>query len=455
MRSVQPKVTHRIMGRPLVNFPIALAERLGCGRTVVVVGHGREAVEEAVRGQGAGEVVFALQAEQRGTGDAVRAALPKLRGHKGCVLILSGDVPLVDAPTVRKLKKAFDRTTGPLAFISFVPDNPKGYGRVIREKNTPVAIREHGDASAAEKKIGEVNAGIYLIEIGFLRRAVRHLDADNRQGELYLTDLVAMAAKRGGAPAVVVDEKVVRGVNDRADLAAVEAVLSARRNLELMRAGVTLRHPETIHVDLTVKVGRDTELLPGVHLYGQTTIGSGCAIGNGTIIIDSEIENDVTIKPYSVIESARLESRAEVGPMARLRPGAVVGQGAKIGNWVEVKNTVVGKGSKANHLAYLGDGVIGERVNVGAGTIFCNYDGFMKHTTVLGDDVFIGSDSQLVAPVQVGSGAYVASGSTVTRDVPPDDLAISRVSQENRPGTAKRLKERLKKMKAARLKARR
>ncbi len=450
MYSNTPKVLHRILGKPLVTFPLDLAKAIKCERTILVVGHGREVVKAEVQSRYPKfDIRFAVQKQQRGTGDAVMSALPALRGHRGTVLILSGDVPLLDKATVGRLKRAYDKNGGPIAILSFSPIDPSGYGRVIREGGSPVAIREHRDCSKAERCINEVNAGIYLIDVQYLRKSVKKLTADNDQGELYLTDLIAMAAADGPVASVEVPPEVVSGVNDRADLAVMEAVLRRNRNLRLMRSGVTLRQPETITVEPEVKVARDVEIHPGVHLSGGTTVERGATIGAGSVIVDSEICADAVIKPYSVIEQARVEQGAEVGPMARLRPGAVVGPRAKVGNWVEVKNTVMGEGAKANHLAYLGDGVIGDRVNVGAGTIFCNYDGFLKHKTVLGNDVFIGSDSQLVAPVTVGDGAYVASGSTITQDVPPDDLAISRVKQVNCKGTAKRLKSRLKAQKAA------
>jgi bifunctional UDP-N-acetylglucosamine pyrophosphorylase/glucosamine-1-phosphate N-acetyltransferase len=350
---------------------------------------------------------------------------------------------------VSRLGRAYDKHNASIALVSFCPDDPTGYGRIIRENGAPVAIREHRDCDKYEKQIREVNAGIYLIDIGFLRRSVKKLSTDNDQGELYLTDLVEMAAAKKRVAAVEVPARVVSGVNDRADLAALERLLREERNLKLMRSGVTLRQPETVHVELDVKVAKDVEIRPGAHLIGRTSVGRGAVIGAGAVIVDSDIGPGAIIKPYSVIEQATVRSGAEIGPMARLRPGADIGVGAKVGNWVEVKNTVMGEGAKANHLAYLGDGDIGARVNVGAGTIFCNYDGFLKHRTVLGDDVFIGSDSQLVAPVTVGDGAYVASGSTITMDVPADDLAISRVKQVNRRGTAKKLRERLKAKKEA------
>ena len=444
MKSTQPKVLHRVSGRPLVSFPVELSSQLGCDPTVVVVGHGSEHVEAAARALPCGpSLSFAVQEHQLGTGHAVMAALPKLRGHKGPVLILSGDVPLLDKASVNKLRKAYDKSGGTLAFCTFFPEDTTGYGRVIRDRGAVVAIREHRDCSPEEKKIAEVNAGIYMVDISFLRRAIKGLKDDNSQGEFYLTDLVEATARTGVAAGVTVPAEAVRGINDRVALAEIEELLDERTNLALMRAGVTIRKWKTVHVDLSVKVGRDTELGAGVQLLGKTVIGKGCTVEAGAIIKDSTIENDVVIKAYSVIEEATVKSGAQIGPMGRLRPGAVICKDAKVGNFVEIKNTVLGPGSKANHLAYLGDGIIGERVNVGAGTIFCNYDGFQKHVTVLEDDVFIGSDSQLVAPVTVGKRAYVASGSTVTKDVPEDALAIARAKQENKMGVAAALRRAL------------
>jgi len=434
MKSAAPKVLHRVAGRPLVSFPIALARSLGARRIVVVVGHGREAVEAAVRAlPGGGDVRFAVQASPRGTGHAVMAALPQLAGYTGPVLILSGDVPLLGRASVAALHKAYARSGGKLAFISFEPAEPSGYGRVIRDEGgAVVAIREDRDCTRAEKRLGEVNSGIYVVDAEFLRRGVKKLKADNEQHELYLTDLVSLAAKHGTAGVVSAPPDEVCGVNDRVDLARVEAIIQAGRTIELLRGGVTIRRPGTVQVDLDVRVGRDVELGAHVELRGATEIADGCRVETGAIVVDSKIAAGAVIKAYSVLEGAVVGAGAVVGPFARLRPGTSLAENVHIGNFVEVKNTRVGPGSKANHLAYLGDGDIGAGVNVGAGTIFCNYDGYQKHRTVLEDDVFIGSDSQLVAPVRVGKGAYVASGSTITKDVPPDAIAIARGRQENK-----------------------
>ncbi|MCP4603103.1 MAG: UDP-N-acetylglucosamine diphosphorylase/glucosamine-1-phosphate N-acetyltransferase [Proteobacteria bacterium] len=448
MRSTLPKVLHRVAGRPLVAFPVDLAVRLGCDPVIAVVGHGSEQVEsEVLKLKSGSKVAFALQAEQQGTGHAVKCALSKLKRFKGAVLILYGDVPLLDRASVNKLKKAYLKTGGPLAFLTFSPSDPTGYGRVIRENGKVVAVREDRDCTRAEKAVKEVNAGIYLIEAAFLKRSVSKLEDDNSQGEFYLTDLVAAASKKGVASAIQVPSETVLGVNDRADLARIDAIIAHGKNLALMRNGVTMCRPESVRIDLDVKIGQDTELSPGVQLVGSTSIGKGCRIETGAVITNSKIDDRAVIKAYSVLEGARVGAEAEIGPMGRLRPGAIICDKAKVGNFVEVKNTTLGMGSKANHLTYLGDGVIGKGVNVGAGTIFCNYDGFQKHKTVLEDDVFIGSDSQLVAPVTVGRGAYVASGSTVTKNVPADALAIARSVQENRNGVGAALRRRFKALK--------
>lgn len=451
MRSSTPKVLHPILGKPLISFPVKLAKEAGCQKIVAVVGHGRAAVTEAIVNEvGPKDVVFAHQKEQRGTGHAVMTALSKLRGHQGPVLILSGDVPLLDVASIRKLKRVFKQN---LAFLTFTPPDPAGYGRVIREQGKPVAIREFKDCSRAERQIGEVNSGIYLIDIGFLRKSIKRLKSNNKQNELYLTDLVAIAAEQGNVGSVSVSPELVAGINDRAELAEAETILAHRRNLELMRSGVTMIRPESVRVEMDVCIGKDTTLMPNVHLSGRTVVGEGCTIGQGSILYDTLLDDQVIVKAYSVFESAHVATGAEVGPMARLRPGADIGPGAKIGNWVEVKNTKMGVGSKANHLSYLGDGVIGDGVNIGAGTIFCNYDGFLKHQTVLGNEVFVGSDSQLVAPVTIEDGAYIASGSTITKDVPQDALAISRTKQSNLPDRASLLKKQLKEEKQRRLKS--
>lgn len=443
MKSKIPKVLHRAGGRPLIRFPLELAAQVGCSPVVVVVGHGQEHVRREIDALGeAGSVRFAVQAEQRGTGDAVRTALAELKDRSGSALILSGDVPLLDKGSVERLKEAHAGKA--ISLLTFRPLDPTGYGRIVRKGEVVAAIREHKDCTQDELLIEEVNAGIYLIDLDFLAQTITSLGTDNAQGELYLTDLVERAALAGRPAATVeVEPERVLGVNDRVDLARVDAILRSTINLELMRGGVTIRQPGTVEVELDCEVGQDTELHPGVRISGTSRVGRGCIIETGSLIRDSVIEDGAVIRAYSVIEDAHVGSGAEVGPVARLRPGARLLENVKVGNFVEVKNTRMGRGSKANHLAYLGDGEIGEGVNVGAGTIFCNYDGYGKHKTVLEDGVFIGSDSQLVAPVRVGRGAYVGSGSTITHDVPPDALAVGRGRQVNKEGKAAVLRQRL------------
>jgi len=445
MKSSLPKVLHQVAGQPLVSFPLTLARRIKSTRTVLVTGHERALVEQVVRTLPYGETVeFAIQKQQLGTGHAVMAALPKLKGVTGPVLILSGDVPLLQVSSIGKLRKAYDKADALLSFLSFVPQNPGGYGRVIKENGRAVAIREHRDCSAKERSINEVNAGIYLVDAAFLKRSVKKLKNNNKQGELYLTDLVQLAAETKKVALVQVSEDEVGGVNDRVDLATIDEVLRSSIVKDMMLKGVTIRVPSTVRIDIGVKIGTDTEIGPNVHISGSSEVAKECVIEQGCVISDSKIKTGARIKAYSVLEEAVVGPQAEVGPMGRLRPGAVLKSKAKVGNFVELKKTILGEGSKASHLAYLGDGEIGAGVNIGAGTIFCNYDGFLKHKTILRDGVFIGSDSQIVAPVTVGKNAYVASGSTITRDVPEDALAISRVRQENKVRIAAILKKRLK-----------
>jgi bifunctional UDP-N-acetylglucosamine pyrophosphorylase/glucosamine-1-phosphate N-acetyltransferase len=430
MKSDKAKVLHEACGRPLAFFPIRAALSLDCAPVVVVVGHQAKEVERQL-GQLFPGAKFALQKEQLGSGHAVLSAEEALRGFSGSVLILAADVPLVRAETLRKLVRARDESGAQVALLTCRAREPRGYGRIVRNSKGEVArIVEEKDASPEEKKIDEVNASIYLCDSKFLFEALRSVGRSNSQGEYYLTDIVA----KGRAVAVEAEEAEVSGVNDRAQLAASAAQLRARKNAQLMKDGVTLRDPSVTYVDEGIEIGPDSMLEPLVSLRGKTRVGRGVEIGQGCVIVDSEIADGARILPYSVFEGARVGAGAVVGPFARLRPGAQVGEQAHVGNFVELKKTVLGKGSKANHLSYLGDAVIGEGCNVGAGTITCNYDGANKHQTVIEDGAFIGTDSQLVAPVRVGKGAYVGSGTTVREDVPPGALAVSAGKQRNIEG---------------------
>ncbi len=442
MKSEKAKVLHTLNGKSLLTYPLQLSA--STKSTVVVVGHQKKEVEQAVLSSGKKNILFAHQKEQLGTGHAVLTGLSKLKKHDGPVLILSGDVPLLSKSTIRHLKKAYDKTDSPVAFLTFNSDNPKGYGRIIKNGNAVVAIREEKDCSSQEKKIQTVNAGIYLIDAKFLKKAAKSLKNENAQGEFYLTDIIAIAAENYQVAALSAPMHEVTGINTRVDLANLEKIIREKTAKKYMLAGVSIAFPETVYIEQECKIGKDTVIGQGVHLLGKTKIGKNVIIEPGVIISYSIIGDNALIKAYSVIEQADVGIKTEVGPMARLRPGSILKTGSKVGNWVELKKTVLGEGSKANHLAYLGDGIIGKNVNIGAGCIFCNYDGFLKHQTIVEDDVFIGSDSQVVAPALIEKGAYVASGTTVVKTVPAGDLAISRVKQINRKGLATMLKKRLK-----------
>jgi bifunctional UDP-N-acetylglucosamine pyrophosphorylase/glucosamine-1-phosphate N-acetyltransferase len=440
MRSALPKILHSAAGRPLLDRVLATAEALRSAepgnRLVVVVGAGREVVEPHVA-RTAPQAAVALQEPPRGTGDAVRAALPHL-GDAARVVVLSGDVPLLRAGTVRRLLEALDaRPDTPVAFLTAVLADPSPYGRVLRDSNgVVVAVVEERDATDDEKKIREVNAGVYAFERSYLEAALARLEPTNAQGEYYLTDVLAMAVE-SGRPALGLaadDPDEMLGVNSRAELARVDTLLRARAAGAAMAGGATLIRPETITLDEDAVLEPECVVEPFVSLLGKTRVGAGSRIGQGCVIRDSVIGTEVTVRPYCVMEGAAVGDGAVVGPFARLREGTELAAGVHVGNFVETKKAVLRKGVKANHLTYLGDAEIGEGTNVGAGVITCNYDGFAKHRTTIGKKVFIGSDVQLVAPVTVGDGAIVGAGTTVTEDVPSDALAISRAPQTNKAG---------------------
>ena len=439
MKSALPKVLHRIAGRTLVEWSVGAALEAGVDECVVVVGHGREAVEEVARARFGDRVRFAVQPEQKGTGDAVRCAMEQhLRDFEGTVLVLYGDCPATPPATLEALLR--EARGHRLGLITARLAEPTGYGRILRRDGRVVAIREDKDCTVAERSIEEVNPGIYAIDAAFLRDAIGRLQGDNAQGELYLTDVVAMA---GDVVDVEGEMRTLQGVNERWQLAACARVIRRRINEALARSGVGLVDPETTHIDADCVVEPDATLEAQVHLRGRCVVRSGAHVDVGCVLRDVEVASGAYLQPYSVASESRIGPRAQVGPFAHLRPQTVLAEDSKVGNFCETKKTQLGPGSKVNHLAYVGDGVIGARVNVGAGVIFCNYDGVQKHTTVLGDDVFVGSDSQLVAPITVGGGAYIASGSTITKDVPADALAIARHrKQENKEGYARKLRER-------------
>jgi bifunctional UDP-N-acetylglucosamine pyrophosphorylase/glucosamine-1-phosphate N-acetyltransferase len=445
MKSTKPKVLHEAGGAPLCVWPMHAAQKAGARHLVMVLGYGRELVEAALHARFPGGFTSALQPEQRGTGDAVRCGMETLSEYAGTIVVLYGDCPLVPAEAITSLITERQAKKAPLALLTSQMEDPTGYGRILRGPDGAVReIREHRDCSPAELQIHEVNPGIYAIDADFLREALGTLSTKNTAGELYLTDVVARAAERGGAVSVPWDIHDLRGVNDRFELALADKALRLRIAKRHAQGGATIRDPESVWIDPEVEIAPDAVIEPRVTLRGRTRIAEGAHIDVGAVLDHVTVHKGARVKAYTVATDSILGEGAEAGPFSHLRPGSDLGPEAKIGNFVEVKKTKLGRGSKANHLAYLGDGIIGDHVNVGAGTIFCNYDGFQKHTTVLEDDVFIGSDSQLVAPVKIGKGAYVATGTTVTRDVPADALAIARTRQENKEGYAARLKAKLK-----------
>ena len=435
MKSQLVKVLHPAAGRPMVDWAVAAARQAGGCPLVLVVGHQADAVREHFRG--CDDIRTALQAEQLGTGHAVACAREALAGFEGTLLILCGDTPLLRGDTLAGLLAQHQAGAAAVTVLTALLDDPSGYGRIVRDATGKVKrIVEQKDAAPDEQEIREVNSGIYCMDAAFVFSHVGGLTSDNAQGEYYLTDLLALAVEKGlGCQAVTVgDADEIMGVNDRAQLAEASRILRGRINRELMLSGVTLTDPSRCCIEAEVVIGADTTIHPDCFIGGRTVIGSGCLIEQGVSIRDCRIGENCHIKAGSVLEESELHSDVAVGPMAHLRPGTVLHDHVKIGNFVETKKVVMGAGSKASHLTYLGDARIGSDVNIGCGTITCNYDGVNKHRTEIGDRVFIGSDVQLVAPVTVGSNSLVAAGTTVTVDVPPDSLAIARVPQVNKEG---------------------
>ncbi len=438
MKSKLAKVLHPLMGQPLVAYPIRAAVEVGAEPIVLVVGHQAETVQADVEARFGPKTRFQVQRERLGTGHAAREGLLGLEGFEGDVLILSGDVPLLTADTLKALLEAARTPNCALALVTARLDDPTGYGRIIRRGDGVARIVEHKDASLEERSVNEINAGIYSVSSSFLRRALGRLNNDNAQGEYYLTDIIAMAIADGHSvqAVTVTDPMEVAGANNRAQLADLGRALRARINRAHLLAGVTLEDPTTTYIESEVIIGQDTTIAPGVHLRGKTTVGAHCFIDVGCVLHDAVLADHVEVKPYTTMEGAEVRSEAVIGPFSRLRPGAEILEKARVGNFVELKKSRLGVGAKANHLAYLGDADIGDGSNVGAGTITCNYDGYGKYKTELGESVFIGSNSTLVAPVAVGDNAYVAAGSVITDQIPADDVAFGRARQVNKTGRA-------------------
>jgi bifunctional UDP-N-acetylglucosamine pyrophosphorylase/glucosamine-1-phosphate N-acetyltransferase len=440
MRSSLPKALHPLAGKPLIRHVLDAVMPIGPARTIVVLGHQADRVRGAMDGY---PVETVHQAEQLGTGHAVRQAMDALAGSSGPVMVLCADTPLLTPETLKNLLDVHGRSKAAVTVMTAIADDPTGYGRVVRGKSGVLRVVEEKDASEAQKQIREVNAGIYCFDRKFLQTALHGIGNRNAQGEYYLPDTISLARRKRLTVGAVLcrDFDEIMGINSRFDLSQAEMILQARTNLRWMLEGVTLHDPATVFIGADVVIGRDTLVYSNVRLEGKTTVGEGCVLYPGSRIADSILGSGVTIKDSCVIEESRIADRASVGPFAHLRPGTVLGAGSRIGNFVEVKKSVIGEGSKASHLSYLGDAVIGADVNIGAGVITCNYDGFKKHQTIIEDGVFVGSDAQLVAPVRIGRDALVAAGATITRDVPAEALALSRVPQENREGVAGRRKK--------------
>jgi bifunctional UDP-N-acetylglucosamine pyrophosphorylase/glucosamine-1-phosphate N-acetyltransferase len=434
MKSARAKVLHRVAGKPIVEWVLATVAALRPKTTTLVVGHRADELKSALSGEPG--ITFVVQEPQLGTAHALLMAEPALRGKTGTVVLLYGDVPLLTAETVGRLLDRHNGDRAAATVLTTVVDDPHGYGRIVRIGEQIARIVEERDASSTERGIREINTGIYAFALDGLFDAVRAIASKNAQGEYYLTDLVAIYLQHGRAVGtlLVSDADEVRGINSRMELAEVSQVVRQRKNDELMAAGVTIEDPATTYVDDDASVGADTIIHPGVSIEGRTTIGVGCEIHSGVRIVDSTLGDRVVINNHCVVTSSAIASDVAIGPFAHLRPGADLRVGARVGNFVELKKTVLGPGSKSMHLAYLGDATIGADVNIGAGTITCNFDGTTKNPTIIEDGAFIGSDSQLVAPVTIGKGAYVGSGTTVRENVPPGSLAVSAGKQRNIEG---------------------
>jgi bifunctional UDP-N-acetylglucosamine pyrophosphorylase/glucosamine-1-phosphate N-acetyltransferase len=434
MKSAWPKVLHRVAGMPMIEHVLATARTLRPRSITVVVGHQSEAVQAALAPHA--DVIIVVQEPQLGTAHALLTTETALCQATGTVVLLSGDVPLLSSDTLKAFVDRHESAGAAVTVMTANVDEPTGYGRIVRTGGQIARIVEERDASLAERSIREINAGIYAFSLNGLFKALRSIVAANAQQEYYLPDIIALsrAAERPVETVMVANADETRGINSRMELAAVSLIVRQKKNAELMAAGVTIEDPATTYVDSGVEIGPDTVIHPGVSLEGQTTIGSACEIHSGVRIVNSRLGDRVTILNHCLINNSTLADDSRVGPFAHLRTDVTIAARAKVGNFVELKKTSVGEGSKSMHLSYLGDATIGAGVNIGAGTITCNYDGTSKSQTTIEDGAFIGSDTQLIAPVKVGKGAYVGSGTTIREDVPAGALAVSAGKQRNLEG---------------------
>lgn len=445
MKSRKAKVLHHAGGLSLVEHVVNSALALtSSDRIAVVVGHQAEEVQSTLSAAG---VRFAVQAEQQGTGDALAVCRDVTLDREGLLIVLYGDCPLLSVDTLHTLIRHHRDAGAAATVITTMLDDPTGYGRaIVNDSGMVDAIVEHKVATAEQRAVRQINSGIYCFDASLLWKHLAEIKPNSVSKEFYLTDIVEILNRAGHKVSALLhaDSNELMGINTRIELAIVDRIFRERKVRQMMLDGVTIEKPETVIVDLRVEAGMDSVIEPLVQLLGNTRIGENCRIGSGSIIRDSQLGNDVEIAPYTLIQSSTIDTGATIGPFARLRPGNHVQSGAHIGNFVELKKTILGAGSKAGHLAYLGDSVIGEGANIGAGTITCNYDGSRKHQTTIGDGVFVGSNATLVAPVELGSGSYIAAGSVVTERVPENALALGRSRQVNKEGWAKRQRERKK-----------
>lgn len=439
MKSRKAKVLHQAGGKSLVEHVVDTSLAITNPESItVVVGHQAEDVQRLLASRG---VRFVRQVEQKGTGHAVLSCEATATERTGKVIVLYGDVPLLSLATLRRLIELHDTTGVAAAAITTLLDDPYGYGRIVRnDAGEVLAVVEEKAATEAQRQIREINAGIYSFDAELLWKHLHDIRPDNPAKEYYLTDMVEILNKAGHKvlPLVVDDSSELLGINTRLELASVDRILRERKVRQLMLDGVTIERPETVTIDAQVQIGQDTIIEPFTRILGKTTIGADCRVGSFSIIESSTLAENVHVLPYTIVATSHVESGARIGPYARLRMENHVEQNAHIGNFVELKKTRFGKGAKAQHLAYLGDSVIGANVNVGAGTITCNYDGKKKHQTVIGEGAFVGSNSTLVAPVEIGPGSYVAAGSVITEAVPLDALAVGRGRQVNKEHWAKK-----------------
>jgi bifunctional UDP-N-acetylglucosamine pyrophosphorylase/glucosamine-1-phosphate N-acetyltransferase len=442
MKSRKAKVLHEAGGLPLIRHVVNSALAVTTpDRVVVVIGHQADQVQQVLAGTG---VRFAVQTEQKGTGHALEMCRSVVPDREGRLVVLYGDCPLLSVDTIRTLLADHEGTGASATVITTELENPTGYGRAIVDTDrTLLAIVEEKAATAEQKRVNEINSGIYCFEAPLVWQHLGKIEPNPASSEYYLTDIVDLFNKSGYSVRALLHANAdeLLGINTRAELAQVDNIFRDRKTRELMLSGVTIRRPETVTIDSAVRVGMESTIEPFAQLLGETVVGEDCLIGSGSILKNCTLADRVEISAYTVAQDSRIETGATIGPFARLRPGNKVGENAHIGNFVELKKTTMGPGAKAGHLAYLGDSEIGAGSNIGAGTIFCNYDGRKKHKTQIGEGSFVGSNSTVVAPVEVGPGAYIAAGSVVTDGVPADALAIGRGRQVNKEGWASKRRQ--------------